>query len=59
MLQLLEQKANNKVVLELLILTDRILIYSFGMGQGLTTGTSHWSECFEETLFACGRAWCD
>ena len=42
MLQLLEQKANNKVVLELLILTDRILIYSFGMGQGLTTGTSHW-----------------
>jgi hypothetical protein len=25
-----------------LILLDRILIYSFGVGQGLTTGTSHW-----------------
>ena len=25
-----------------LILLDRILIYSFGVGKGLTTGTSHW-----------------
>jgi hypothetical protein len=25
-----------------LILLVRILIYSFGLGQGLTTGTSHW-----------------
>ena len=25
-----------------LILLDRILIYSFGMGKGLTTGTPHW-----------------
>ena len=25
-----------------LILPDRILLYSFGVGQGLTIGTSHW-----------------
>ena len=25
-----------------LILLDRILIYSLGVGQGLTVGTSHW-----------------
>jgi hypothetical protein len=25
-----------------LILPDRILKYSFGVGKGLTTGTSHW-----------------
>ena len=34
--------SDNRVVLAPLILPDRILIYSFGMGKGLTTGTSHW-----------------
>ena len=27
-----------------LILLDRILIYSFVVGQGLTTGTFHWLD---------------
>ena len=35
--------SDDRVVLEHhLILPDRILIYSFGVGKGLTTGTSHW-----------------
>lgn len=34
---------DNRVVLCIpLILPDRILVYSFGVGKGLTTGTSHW-----------------
>jgi hypothetical protein len=34
--------SDDKVVLAPLILLDRILIYSFGVGKGRTTGTSHW-----------------
>ena len=33
---------------------DGILIYSFGMGQGLTVGTSY---ILGDTSSTCGRAW--
>jgi hypothetical protein len=52
--------SENRVVLTSLILLDRILIYSFGMGKCLITDISHWfwSESFGDILFACERAWC-
>ena len=34
--------SDDRVVLDPLILPDRILIYSFGVGKGLSTVTSHW-----------------
>jgi hypothetical protein len=34
--------SDDRVVLDPLILRDRILTYSCGMGKGLTTVTSHW-----------------
>ena len=42
-LQLLGQKARMMEYFSpTLILQDRILLYSFAVSKGLTTGTSHW-----------------
>jgi hypothetical protein len=58
-LQHLWQKLSyDKLVLTPSFFLDRILTYSFGVGQGLTGGSSHWLGLRAWRYFACVSAWC-